>query len=66
MDHSGEHSYHDSERVKYIAKKRASHKCKHFLGEIEDILSSAGFSSISSIGINEICAVVVGIKRIHA
>ncbi len=47
------------------AKKIHPHMCKHSLGEIEDILSSAGFSSISSIVIGEIRAVVVGIKRIQ-
>ena len=66
MNHPGEHGHHDPERAKYVAKKRVSHMFKHSLDEIEDIFSSAGFSSISSKVINEIRAVVVGIKRIQA
>ena len=45
------------------ARKRYPHMCKHSASEIEEILQKSGFQDCREVSINEIRAVVVGLKR---
>jgi ubiquinone/menaquinone biosynthesis C-methylase UbiE len=49
----------DSDR----ARKRYPHMCKHSADDIVEILETSGFSDCSALTIDEIRAVVVGLKR---
>jgi ubiquinone/menaquinone biosynthesis C-methylase UbiE len=44
------------------ARKRYPHMCKHSLSDLHDILRKSGFSSLDSIQLDEIRAIVKGIK----
>ena len=45
------------------ARKRYPHMCKHSASEIEEILQKSGFQDCREVSIDEIRAVVVGLKR---